>query len=118
MLAYRLRHRVAIQEKANSRNLETGAVGPTWSNVFLDSNTELDQVPAEVLLGPGRESVASAADQAAIDARINLRWFEGLTQHMRILWDGRVFNIHSMEADRTGRQEWRLRCTSGVNEGD
>lgn len=117
MLSYRLRHRVEIQEKFNARDLETGELVATWSTVFLDSSTELDSVPAEVLLGPGRETVAAGAPQAAIDARINLRWFEGLTQQMRILWDGRVFNIHSMETDLTGRQEWRLKCTSGVNDG-
>lgn len=118
MLSYRLRHRVAIQEKTNARDTESGELEPTWSNVFLDSDTELDEVPAEVLLGPGREARAAGTDQASIDARINLRWFEGLHQHMRILWDGRIFNIHSMETDLTGRQEWRLRCTSGLNQGD
>lgn len=118
MLAHRLRHRVAIQEKTNARDLDTGELIATWSNVMLDSETELDQVPAEVLLGPGREFQQSGAGQAAIDARINLRWFEGLTQHMRILWDGRVFNVQSMETDLTGRQEWRLKCTAGVSDGD
>lgn len=116
MLAYRLRHRVAIQEKTNARDLETGEIVSSWANVLLGS-VELDAVPAEVLLGPGRESVSASTPQAAIDARINIRWFEGLTQQMRILWDGRVFDIHSIESDLTGRQEWRIKCTSGVNDG-
>lgn len=118
MLAYRLRHRVAIQEVYYAQDPETGEMEPTWSTVMLDSNTELDSVPAEVFLGPGREFEAAATTQAGIDARITLRWFPGLTQQMRILWDGRVFNIESMETDLTGREEWRLKCSSGVNEGD
>jgi len=117
MLAHRLRHRVAIQEKTNVQDPKSGDMVPTWSNVVLDSGKELNAVPAEVLLGPGRDVDASAAGQAAIDARINMRWIEGLSQHMRILWDGRVFDIHSMEADVTGRREWRLRCTAGLNSG-
>lgn len=118
MLAYRLRHRVTIQQADYVQDPETGAMEPEWSTMMLDSNTELDSVPAEVLLGPGREFEAAGTTQAAIDARINLRWFPGLTQQMRILWDGRIFNIQSLETDLTGRQEWRLKCSTGVNQGD
>lgn len=118
MLASRLRHRVAIQQVAHAQDAETGEMVPTWSTLVLDSNTEMDSVPAEIFLGPGRESGAASAAQASVDARITLRWFPGLTQHMRILWDGRIFNIESLETDLTGREEWRIKCSAGVNEGD
>lgn len=117
MLSNRLRHRVAIQERTNVQNSSTGAVTVSWENVWLDDGTELDAVPAEVLTGPGREFNQSGSEQAEISARINLRWFPGLTQKMRIVWEGNVFNIQSIELDMTARREYRLKCTTGVNDG-
>lgn len=117
MLAYRLRHRVAIQEQIETQNSTTGAMSIAWEDVVLDSNTILDNVPAEVLTGAGREIDQAGAIQGEIAARINLRWFPGLTQAMRIVLDTKVFNIKSIETDLTGRQEYRLRCIAGINDG-
>lgn len=117
MLANRLRHRVAVQELVETQNSTTGAVTRAWENVLLDSSTELDAVPAEVLTGPGREFVQSGSTQNEIAARINLRWFPGLTQKMRIVWDGNVYNIQSIETDVTARREYRLKCIAGVSDG-
>lgn len=111
------RQRITIQEKVQAQDPVTGEITVTWANVILDSNTELDSVPAEVLTGPGREFIESGARQAETTARINLRWFPGLLPTWRILWDGRVYNITSIETDATARREWRLRCTDGVNDG-
>ena len=117
MLANRLRHRVAVQELVETQNSTTGAVTRAWENVLLDSSTELDAVPAEVLTGPGREFMQSGSTQNEIAARINLRWFPGLTQKMRIVWDGNVYNIQSIETDVTARREYRLKCIAGVSDG-
>jgi SPP1 family predicted phage head-tail adaptor len=116
MLANRLRHRVAIQEQVKTQDETTGALSIAWQNVMLGS-TELDSVPAEVLTGAGREFIQAGSVQGEIAARINLRWFSGLTQSMRILWDGNVYNIKSIETDLSGRQEYRLRCSAGNNDG-
>lgn len=110
MLAYRLRHRVTIQYQAEAQDTNTGAVTTSWVNLYAG-------VPAEVLTGMGREFQQSASTQAEIAARINMRWFPGLTESMRILWDGKVFNIHAIETDATARREYRLKCTAGVNDG-
>lgn len=110
MLAYRLRHRVRIENYTEGRDPNTGAVINGWE-VFLDN------VPAEVLTGPGREFYQSGATQSEVAARINMRWFPDLTQEMRIIWNGVIYNIASIETDLTGRREYRLRCTGGVNEG-
>lgn len=117
MLAYRLRHRVTVQELVEIQDTNTGALEQDWETVILDDGTILDAVPAEVLTGAGKEFVQSGATQGQIAARINLRWFPGLTQKMRILWDGNVFNITSIETDITARQEYRLRCSAGVSDG-
>ena len=110
MLSHRLRHRVAVQELVEVQNTTTGAVTRAWENVYAD-------VPAEVLTGPGKEFVQSGATQGEVTARINMRWFDGLTQKHRIVWDTKELNILSIETDITGRQEYRLKCSSGVTDG-
>ena len=117
MLNNRLRHRIDIQDRVTVQSSNTGAVTTSWENVILGDGTELEGVPAEVLTGPGREFTQSGSEQAEISARINVRWFPGLTQKMRIVWDGNIFNIHSIETDLTDRREYRLKCTTGVNDG-
>lgn len=110
MLAYRLRHRVTVQELVEVQDTTTGAVSREWEDFAAN-------VPAEVLTGAGKEFVSSGATQGEIAARINMRWFPGLTQKMRILWDTKEYNILSIETDMTGRQEYRLKCSSGVTDG-
>ena len=110
MLAHRLRHRVTVQELVEVQDTTTGAVTREWQDFLAD-------VPAEVLTGPGKEFVGSGATQGEITARINMRWFPGLTQKMRIVWDMSVYNIVSIETDITARQEYRLKCSSGVTDG-
>jgi SPP1 family predicted phage head-tail adaptor len=117
MLSYRLRHRVEIQQLVEAgRDPGTGGVISEWQTLVV-AGKPMNQVPAEVLTGPGSERQAAGAVQAETDARINLRWFPGLTQKMRILWDGRIYNIDGLATDRTGRQEWRTTCKEGVNDG-
>ena len=110
MLAYRLRHRVSVQELVEVQDTTTGAVSREWEDVYTE-------VPAEVLTGAGKEFVQSGSTQGEIAARINMRWFPGLTQKMRIVWDEKLFNILSIETDTTARQEYRLKCSSGVTDG-
>lgn len=116
-LSPRLRHRITFQEFTSSRDSE-GVLTEGWENAWLDSETELAEVPAEVLTGPGREFQAAGSTQADVAARITCRWFPGLKASWRILWDGRVFNIGSEpDTDATGRREWRIKATAGVNDG-
>lgn len=117
MKSGRLRHRITFQEQVEVRDSE-GVLTVTWENAWLDSDTELTDVPAEVLLGPGREFNASGKAQSEVAARITCRWFPGLQSSWRILWDGRVFNIGGEpETDATGRRELRIKATAGVNDG-
>lgn len=111
------RHRIHIQERIDVPDSETGAVEWTWSTVYLDSDTPLDSVPAEVLTGPGRELHAAGTKLAETTARISFRWFPGLLATMRILWDGKVYDIISIETDATARREYRLRVKDGLSDG-
>jgi SPP1 family predicted phage head-tail adaptor len=116
VLAPRLRHRVTFQEQGASRD-DDGVETIAWQTVALDSDTDLENVPAEVLTGPGKEVTASGARQSDIAARITVRWFAGLSAAWRIVWDGQTFNIATWETDITGRREYRIRCTAGMNDG-
>lgn len=115
-LAPRLRHRITFEEQVNVRDSE-GVLSTSWDTVYLDSDTPLQAVPAEVLTGPGREFNASGQVQAELAARITCRWFPGLDASWRIVWDGNVYNIGTWDTDATGRREYRIRCTAGVNDG-
>lgn len=116
-LAPRLRQRITFQELVSSRDSE-GVLTQGWENAWLDSETELVDVPAEVLTGPGREFVAGGAQQADVAARITCRWFPGLDATWRILWEGRVFSIlGEPDTDATARREWRIKCEAGVTDG-
>lgn len=110
MLSYRLRHRINVQQLIETTDPITGALTRTWETILFN-------VPAEVLTGPGREFVQSGATQGELAARINTRWFPGLTQKMRIEWDGTMFNIISIETDATARREYRIKCKAGVSDG-
>ncbi|UAL42123.1 phage head closure protein [Shewanella inventionis] len=119
MLSHRLRHRIHIQLPVKTQDPQSGEELTGWQTYLLAS-TPLNNLPAEVLTGAGREFIAADAKQSETTARINLRWFPidiSLFYQCRILWNGRVYDIHSIETDLTGRQEWRLRCKDGVNQG-
>lgn len=117
MQAQRYRHRVEFQRKVSTQNPQTGAITYTWETVWLDSDTPLNAVPAEVLTGPGREFYAADAKQAETTARINLRYLDGVLPTWRVLWDSKVFDIVSIESDATARRELRLRVKDGPNDG-
>lgn len=114
MEAQRYRHRVEIQESVEAQDPVTGGISTYWATVYLDTDTPLDSVPAEVLTGPGRELIAADAKQAEVSARIQMRWFPGLLPTMRILWDGNPYEIISIETDATARREYRVKCSTGI----
>jgi len=83
----RLRHRVIIQQVAESQD-STGAPLETWGTF------------AEVWAGVeplrGREFFASKQIQADVTTRIRIRYLAGVTPKMRVLWGSRVYLIDSV----------------------
>lgn len=118
---HRLIHRIHIMERVESQDTD-GALDETWQTLYLDTDTPLDSVPAEVLTGPGKEMVAADAKQSQVDARINIHYLPGITltqwQQLRLIWDGITYDITGVSTDRTGREEIRLLCTAGMNDGN
>jgi SPP1 family predicted phage head-tail adaptor len=117
MLSYRLRHRVAIERQVQVQDPNSGGAMITSWETLVVSGKPMVSVPAEVLTGAGREFIAANAQQAETTARINMRWFPGLRETDRVLWDGKVYNIRSISTDITARREYRLICEDGINDG-
>lgn len=115
MQAYRLRHRVAFEYPVETVG-KKGFKQVTWLPAML-GDVPLNSVPAEVFTGAGREPIADNAKQAETTLRVNLRWFPGLLETWRLIWDGNIYDISSIETDATARREYRLRCTGGLTSG-
>jgi len=114
MSSGRYRHRITIDHKVESRD-EYGGPVIDWQPFAAD-------VPAEVLTGPGRELRAANAPVEEVAARINFRYVPGIDQAMRVRWlheigEELLFNIRSVEFDRTTRRETRLICVAGADNG-
>lgn len=111
----RYRHRITIQNRVQGVD-GVGGVALTWADAF-PAATALGGIPAEVLTGPGRELRAAGGEQAEASARIAFQYLPGVDASQRVLWNGQIFNIRSVEYDATGLGEVRLICTAGVNDG-
>lgn len=109
MITQRLRHRVAFQSPTSTQD-QYGAETIVWT-------TEYASVPAECLTGAGREAIQSNSKYAEADLRVNCRWFAGLDASWRLVWEGKNYDIVSIETDVTARREYRLRCKEGVSDG-
>lgn len=103
-----LRHRIAIETRAISRD-SLGGVVEEWTPVAT--------VWAEIVPLSGREFVAAQAAQAGVTTRITIRYRDGVTPSMRILHDGVTYSIKAVLPDPTLRRHITLMCEQGVNDG-
>ncbi len=87
-----LRHRVTIQSRATT---QTASGQPTWN--WTTFATVWSSV--EPLLGGG-EVLAAAQRQARVPTRFRIRYLTGVLPSMRILWDGRLFDIKEVQQPR------------------
>jgi len=118
-LSARLRHSITFEKKIISRNAH-GLINETWQIVDIPGVGLLENIPAQVLTGPGRdEAMQSGQKQTEVVARIRLRWFPGgIDPAWRIIWDGQLFNILGLaETDATARREYRIKCRAGKGKG-
>lgn len=109
MLAPRLRHRVDIEQYAETRD-EFGGVVHTWGTHAAD-------VPAEIVPLSGREFVAAQAMQNSVTTRITVRYDPSINPKMRIKHDGTIYNIRAVLPDPSLRRWLTLMCDTGANDG-
>ena len=109
--AGRLRHRITIERPDRQQDRNTGEWIPRWVPAW-------EGVPAAIEPLSAREFIAAQAVQSEVTARIVIRYREGVTAAMRIVHNGRIYNIHGVLPDPdSGRSYLTLPCSEGVNDG-
>lgn len=112
MLANKLRHRIAIDRPASTRDPLNGAVSESWVAVAED-------LPAAVVPLSGREILAADTEMAGTRVRFLVRYDPALsiTPAMRIRHEGYAYNITEVIADPSLRRHLTLLAERGIREG-
>lgn len=104
-----LRHRVLIQEQVTTRDSD-GVAQTAWVDVAT--------VWASVEPLSAREFIQSGQTQAAVTARITIRYRPGLLASMRLVHRGQTFNIAGLLPDKASGLEYiTIPVAAGVNDG-
>lgn len=96
-----LRHRLTIQQVAETRDAHGGIIS-TWGTYAT--------VWGSVEPLRGRELVAAQEKQARYDVRIRIRYLRGVTAKMRVLFGSRVLEIVSVINEEERNVNMQLMC--------
>lgn len=96
-----LRHRITIQELREGQD-EAGQPVQEWQDVAT--------VWGAVEPLRGREYFAAAQVQAEVTTRIRIRYSKGIKPDMRVLYDGRLYNINAVIDPEERHMELQLMC--------
>jgi SPP1 family predicted phage head-tail adaptor len=99
-----LRERVTVQVSAESRN-NLGETTLTWS--------DLTTRWASVEGASAREVLLNGQQDVNITHRVRMRYVDGMTQNMRLVWRGRTLDIISL-LEHNNRSEHELICSERV----
>jgi SPP1 family predicted phage head-tail adaptor len=97
----RLREIITIRQKTDII-AESGKVTQNWS--FFA------QVFAEVRTMSGKEFLAQEKVKAQVSHIVTIRWLDGISEKMNILWGTRVLNIVHIGEDRDHARMMQLVC--------
>lgn len=107
MRSGKFRHRLTIQQVTETRGA-TGEIERSWS-------TFAERWGAMTPLA-GREYFMSAQRNAEVTHRFELRFTPGVTAKMRVLHDGRTFNIEGVIDVEERHREMHLMCEEMIGE--
>lgn len=106
MQAGKLRHKLVIQSRTEAPD-SIGHMVSTWS--------EFATVYGSVEPLIGREYLAAQQVQSEVSHKLRIRWLNGATTKMRVLFGSRVFDINSvLNVEERGR-EMLLMCKEAVS---
>lgn len=112
-----LRHRVAIQERVDDQDSETGDIIESWVTVN-DERGDWSSVPASIVDMSAREFIAAAAMQGETMTRFVIRYRAGVEPKMRLTWRNRIYNVRGVLQDMDSALEYlTLVCSEGTNQG-
>lgn len=103
-----LNRRVRIEQRGQGQD-DLGQPIDTW--------TEVATVWCNVRMLTGKETLTSDTDVGIASASIRIRYRTDITNGMRAIVDGVVFNIGAPLPDLAGREYVDLPCTTGSNNG-
>ena len=99
-----MRERVTVQQATERRN-SLGETTLDWAT-YAERWASVEGVTAREALGAGQLEVS-------ITHRVRLRYIDGLTQQMRLLWRGRTLEIVSL-LEHNNRSEHELICQENL----
>jgi SPP1 family predicted phage head-tail adaptor len=108
MQAGQLRKRVTIQQRSQTQD-EYGQPLLTWSDVAT--------VYAAIEPMNGRELIAAEAVNSDVTHNVTMRYRAGITAAMRLNYQGRLFNIHTILDENERHRMLTLICSEGMNDG-
>ncbi|WP_194720818.1 phage head closure protein [Noviherbaspirillum malthae] len=113
MDGWKLIHKIDVEQLVQTRGA-SGGRQEAWSIVAGMART-----PAFVneLNGNERRATSHGGEVGEARAEIFIRYRDGLDSTMRVVYDGRYFNIRHIKPLQ-GRRKWLLlTCDTGVNDG-
>lgn len=113
-----LRHRVAIQERVEVQDPDTGDITHGWATIN-DGRGNWSSLPAQKAPVSAREFEAAAAAQGQITTRWVLRFVAGVDAKMRLLHNGTPYNLNGppLEDAESGLAFMTLTTTAGTDAG-
>ena len=106
----KLRHRISIERPGETQDPNTGEMIPGWEVVA--------SVWAAKRPSSSREFKQSQAGQSEITGEFQIRYRDDIDATMRIVHNGKVYNIEGvLEDDETGLEWLTLPYSEGVNDG-
>jgi SPP1 family predicted phage head-tail adaptor len=107
MKAGELRYRIIVQKRSITRD-EEGDINETWSDVVT---TWASIKPIQ-----GREYFSALAVNAEKNIRFVIRYRLGITQEMRILYNGQIFDIQSIVDIEERHRELEIVCKEVIQD--
>lgn len=104
-----LRHRVTIQVKTSVIDANGGTAGE-WMDFAIN-------VPAAIRPLSSRELMAAQAIHATTSHEITIRYMPGISPSMRIIFNGRYFNLSRPLNTDERNIELIIPATEGMNNG-
>jgi SPP1 family predicted phage head-tail adaptor len=101
----RLRERVTFQQATETRN-RLGETVQSWAT-YAERWASVQGLSS-------REVLLTGQQQTEITHRVRMRYLDGMTNSMRILWRGRVLEITSL-LEHNNRSEHELLCTERLD---
>lgn len=108
MQAGQLRKRVIIQQRSQTQD-DYGQPLQTWTDVAT--------VYAGIEPLNGRELLAAQAVNSEVSHNVTMRYRTGITPAMRLNYQGRLFNIHTILDENERHRMLTLQCSEGMNDG-